>query len=210
MDIAIRLRNIIAFFHLNQEKLAKLMQLSQGSVSMLLKNQTAPSFKSLSNLCRALPDLNPDYLLNGTGDLLRSDPSAISFLPIVGQIAAGPPVECKIIDPIKYIPWDIKSKGPSKHITCFQVSGDSMSPLILNNDIVIIKSNYTYNDLNNSIIAIRINTEITLKQLVLDKTNQSSILMPINTCRFNPIVLNKDTQDDIQIIGKMIHLIRSF
>ena len=74
---------------------------------------------------------------------------------------------------------------------------------ILNNDIVIIDKDASYNSKN--IYAVEIdNSEITLKKI---KLTDSHILIEGDNKNFQPIKYNKDR---IKIIGKMVNLVRNY
>jgi len=70
------------------------------------------------------------------------DPTRSITFPIVGEIAAGPPMEIRdewsqvgqIQLPVSFLP------GSPKQYTVFQVNGQSMEPVIQHQDIVVIKS----------------------------------------------------------------------
>ena len=76
------------------------------------------------------------------------DPTRSITFPIVGEIAAGPPMEIRdewsqvgqIQLPVSFLP------GNPKQYTVFQVNGRSMEPVILHQDIVVIKNNQSWED----------------------------------------------------------------
>ncbi len=205
-----RILSVMAYFHLKQVNLAHLMQISQGNVSMLLKDKLNPGYESLANLCSALPELNPAWLLTGKGNMLISEQDNFVRLPIVGNIAAGIPMDAPEIEPLQYIPLDQASIGPPEHLICFRIYGDSMVPLVHHGDIAIINKEYFHTELDRTIAAIQINGENTLKQIVLDHSSHHLILMPLNCRKFDPLIFDLDSPDNITIIGVLSLIIRKF
>ena len=94
------------------------------------------------------------------------DPTRSITFPIVGEIAAGPPMEIKdewsqmgqIQLPISFL------SGNPKQYTVFQVNGRSMEPVIQHQDIVVIKSNQSWEDADEKIAVVRTDDGLTIKK----------------------------------------------
>jgi SOS-response transcriptional repressor LexA len=128
----------------------------------------------------------------------------IWYLPLQGEIAAGSPLPFNFdSDPTKYVPI-AKSQRPNPNITVvFRVNGDSMEPKIEHSDIVVIKKEEDWWICDNKVIAVRTHEGLTLKKLVIDHVKNSLGLVP-----FNPKYNTMFTDEDCQLIGYLIFLIR--
>lgn len=74
---------------LSQQALAELCGLTQGNIAHM-ENGTEPKQSNVSKLVSGLPDLNPDWLLTGTGPMLR-DGRALSPAPVAAAVAPVAP-----------------------------------------------------------------------------------------------------------------------
>ncbi len=136
-----------------------------------------------------------------------NSPSSVVSLPIVGEIAAGNPLEVRDVDVLGKILVSSELISDPENFFCFRVNGWSMSPEIQHNDVVIVNKIYDYDDMDNRIVAVRLDDGITLKLLKLDHENQCSWLMPIND-DYKPILINQ--YSSIVMLGVLEFLIRSY
>ncbi len=128
-------------------------------------------------------------------------------LPITGEIAAGNPIEIRDVDILGKILVSADIIDDIANFYCFRVNGWSMSPEVQHGDIVIISKIYDWEDLDNRIVAVRIDDGVTLKVIKIDHDNQCSWLMPIND-DYKPILLNE--YSTVVMLGVMEYLIRSY
>ncbi len=133
--------------------------------------------------------------------------SSVVSLPIVGEIAAGNPFEVADMSDLGNIIVSTELISDPDNFYCFRVNGWSMSPEIQHSDVVIINKFYDYDDMDNRIVAVRIDDGITLKLLKLDHDNKCSWLMPIND-DYKPILINQ--YSTINILGVLEYSIRSY
>ena len=203
--IADRILKILALKHWKQVDLANNMRIKPTSASSILKQKTVPSYESLQNLLLNNPDISAQWLLTGVGSMLSHgrDPAHI---PILGEIAAGNPVQFIPFPNVSTVPLPINATSPTQY-KALKVYGDSMSPFIIHNDIVIIHTDFDPWDLDGKIVAIKIDTDTTLKQMSVDFEAKQSILIPFNAAHYKPIVLNSDSPP-CNILGYMVSLIR--
>ncbi len=136
-----------------------------------------------------------------------NNPSSVVSLPIVGEIAAGNPLEVRDVDVLGKILVSSELISDPEDFFCFRVNGWSMSPEIQHNDVVIVNKIYDYDDMDNRIVAVRLDDGITLKLLKLDHENECSWLMPIND-DYKPILINQFSS--IAMLGVLEFLIRSY
>lgn len=139
------------------------------------------------------------WLLTGTGDMFNStrvreaDPHLID-IPVVSSIAAGSPIQVYEDEPLEIlqIPAAILPLPPPYF--AFRVEGESMSPFILDGDIVILSRDWRGLKLNNRICGFRTADGITLKKMVIQPRQKTTWLMPLNHS-YEPIPYNRDTED---------------
>lgn len=196
---------VMEFKNWKQKNLADAMKIAPASVSLLFKNRTNPSYETIKNLLQALPEISADWLINGEGAMLRSEKPSVS-IPILGEIAAGNPIDFNPFPDIHSIPLPFSTSHP-EHYHALKVFGDSMSPQIIHNDLVIIHTVFDPWELDGKVVACLVDTETTLKLLCIDHAHQQSILLPYNSKHYKPIVLSEDSPFS-QILGYMVSLIR--
>lgn len=204
-NIADRISKILAYKHWKQVDLAKNMQITPTSVSAIIKNKTLPSYDSLNNLLRNNPDISAAWLMTGAGSMLSHgrDPAQI---PILGEIAAGNPIEFTPFPNISTVPLPFDAASPTQY-KALKVYGDSMAPLIIHNDIVLIHTVFDPWELDTKIVAIKIDQETTLKQMCIDYNARQSILIPFNAAHYKPIILNSDSPP-CNILGYVVSMTR--
>ena len=130
------------------------------------------------------------------------DPTLSITFPIVGEIAAGPPMEIKdewsqmgqIQLPVSFLP------GNPKQYTVFQVNGRSMEPVLQHQDIVVIKSNQSWEDADEKIAVVRTDDGLTIKKVQIDHHRQQIILQPFNI-DYPVLVLDSDWNYGAFLIG---------
>ncbi|MDP2173327.1 MAG: S24 family peptidase [Candidatus Cloacimonadaceae bacterium] len=132
-------------------------------------------------------------------------------LPIVGDIAAGSPLEIpdqygmsgEIELPKSYIP------GNPRNYIVFQVNGRSMEPIIQHADIVIIKANPIWELADNQVAAVRTSDGVTLKKVQIDHQREQVILQPFNL-DFPVLVLDSNWNSDASLIGTIALQLRLY
>lgn len=55
-----------------QSRLAEILETQPGNISHILSGRSKPGFELLQKMFQRFPDLNPDWLFFGTGEMLRS------------------------------------------------------------------------------------------------------------------------------------------
>lgn len=170
----------------------------------LIQSNQAPTNPDTSNLTIISPILHPitdkDF-----------DPTHSITFPIVGEIAAGPPMEIKdewsqmgqIQLPVSFLP------GNAKQYTVFQVNGQSMEPVILHQDIVVIKSDLSWENADGKIAVVRTDDGLTIKKVQIDHRRQQIILQPFNI-DYPVLVLDSDWNYGAFLIGTIALQLRFF
>ena len=181
--------------HITQEELAKALGVSRSTIGMYESGTREPNFETLEAIA--------DYFNVSMGFLIGNDTSAYSVkIPVLGRVAAGIPleaVEC-VLD-YEEIPAELARTG---EFFGLQIKGDSMSPRILEGDVVIVRKQETCATGDIAIVLVD-GADATCKRVVFHESGLSLIgLNPGFAPRFY-------TQQEIetlpvQIIGKVVEL----
>lgn len=66
-----RLEELLKVEGLTSVKFAEIMQIQPSSVSHILAGRNNPNFEFISRLLTRFPDVNPDWIINGNGNIYR-------------------------------------------------------------------------------------------------------------------------------------------
>ncbi|MDE7438951.1 MAG: helix-turn-helix domain-containing protein [Clostridia bacterium] len=189
---------------LTQEKLAKMLSVTQANLSGWELDKWQPDQEALNKLADYF-NVSVDYIL-GRDVTANVQQGRGVKIPVYGEIAAGIPIEAieDIID-FEEITPELAASG---EFLALSIKGDSMAPRIQNGDVVIIRRQETVE--NGDIAAVMVNGDsATLKRVKLD--NNGIWLLPLNPA-FDPIFYTKKECADkpVRILGKMIELRAKF
>jgi phage repressor protein C with HTH and peptisase S24 domain len=194
---------------LNEKKwkaadLSRVSEVAPNTLSEVLKGYYDPSSQHLDRIIRTT-DINPIYLFSGEGPVTLKDRILDEFTSVPKKnapLSGGDGIWEDVHETELYYAFRtkwLKKKGQPKHMTLWEVRGDSMSPLILDGDFVLVdESMRSHSDgmitaltgSNNEFLVKRIKIYVDGKiGLVSDK--DQSIDGP-----YNP--------DQLTIIGKVI------
>ena len=179
-----------------QQEVADYLNIEQANYSRMEQadlNKVSPI--TISKLAK-LYDITADSII---GQIAAIQQKTVR-LAVLGLIPAGTPIEAieEIIDYIEVKEEMIKSG----EYFALKIKGDSMSPRICNNDVVIIRKQEDCT--NGDICAVMINGDnATLKQV--KKENDGISLIPFNE-EYKPMFYtNKQIQElPIKILGKVV------
>ena len=138
-----RLKQVIEKSDLSVNAFAKRVDVPQRTLSHTLNRGSEPSTKTLNAVLSAFPEVNPDWLLTGSGEMYTDRPSTtentdaqlVPLLPVAAQggtlndfVVSVKASECeKIISPIKGVDY------------AMSISGDSMAPEYPSGAHILIK-----------------------------------------------------------------------
>lgn len=178
-----------------QTELAKIIGITQGTLSVRMKNGTEYTEEEVKKICEYYgKDLtyNADDCI--TIDHIHINPSCGSGTIVLAEADVTPVKIGREI--IKNI-WNSKPED----LKIFRASGDSMQETITDNDLLLIdlaKTDFR----NGGIFLLTINNDWYIKRLRLRLTGELDIISdnpkyPIET-------INKDTTAEIKVIGRVI------
>ena len=174
------------------------------------KRNTVTEWKrGVSTFMDKLPEIadalgtSTDYLLGRENASLVPE---ITYVPLVGRIQAGYPVE-SFASPKKYIKVPIEIAQNDDDYFALTVVGDSMMPLVMEGDVIILHKNT--DQYNNEICAVTVDGESTLKRVRIDSAGVT--LIPTNPIykeiHFSP---RKAEEKNLHVDGVLVQMIRNF
>ncbi len=189
---------------LTQQELANLIETSKSVISGYENGKNDPARSVLLKLSKSL-GVSLNYLMGWEDEnekpILKNIPGIIPIkklkkIPILGTIACGDPIlAVENIDDYFSVDADIVTGD-----FALKCKGNSMIEAnIFEGDIVFFKETPIVE--NGQIAAVIIDDEATLKKFF--KTESSVILQPCNS-NYDPIVVSKDDNKSVRIIGLMV------
>lgn len=123
---------------LNNKELSEILGVSESTVGKWLLRKSTPRMGIIEKLARYFNIQKSDLIEQKEPELTFVDLSNYIKIPVVGKIPAGVPIEAieDVIETID-IPEDW-TKGNKEYIG-LRVSGDSMYPVLLDGDTVVIQ-----------------------------------------------------------------------
>lgn len=188
---------------LTQEKLAKMLSVTQANLSGWELDKWQPDQEALNRLADYF-NVSVDYLLGRDEKSLPERKG--KWINVYGSIAAGIPIEAieDIVDQ-EEISEEMASHG---EYIALKVKGDSMEPKISDGDTVIIKIQDTLE--SGEIGAVYVNgNDVTLKRV---RFEDNGIWLIGNNPSFQPIFYSKKQCSElpVRILGKLVELRAKF
>lgn len=137
MTVKERLIEFMKFKGLSQGKFEKTVGLSNGYINQL---RHSPSLSKIQMIISAYPELNPDWLTHGTGEMLKAaSKSANKELPLLPLDAmagalSGVDFQIKDYECEHYVIPDFKEAD-----FLISVAGDSMNPTFMSGDVLAVR-----------------------------------------------------------------------
>ena len=182
--------------NMTQEEVSNLLQIDRRNYPRLESCEITKVANDKLQILAKLYNVSMDYLFSNGKDAERKGVR----IAVLGSIPAGIPVEAveDIID-FEEIPYQLAMTG---EFFGLKVKGNSMSPKISHNDVVIIRRQE--NAETGDICAVMVNgNEATLKQI--KKLDNGIMLIPFNP-EYAPMFYSIDDIEKlpIKIIGKVV------
>lgn len=193
-----RLRKTMFFKGIRQVDITERTGIDKSKISRYVSGQNMPSGDTLAKLANALgvsaawlagegPDMDPV-------DLMVRD-YKFQAVPVVGRVAAGTPIFA-VENQVDTIMVHDNRTG----LFGLRVVGDSMSPRIMDGDLVIVYQQDTAED--GDIIVALVDDEATCK--VIKKSPWGVTLVPFNSSYAPFVFTEREAEERLHIIGKVI------
>jgi repressor LexA len=201
MKIGKKLKFYIKRAGLTQAKFAGILDVRQSDISDWVNDNRFPRQEMLNRIVKEL-NLTISDLIEDSETKQSENMSGWKKLKVIGKVPAGVPIEA-VEEYVCEIPVPADQARPNYY--ALQVTGDSMSPKIVNGDIVVVAP--CPEPYNGQIVVTRINSdgEVTLKKFQRD--GNTLLLIPENP-EYQTRVLTPDS--NIKILGSVIALYRKF
>jgi repressor LexA len=174
-----------------QIDLVRATGLTDSQISSWYNGRYRPNGEAMAKIAKAL-GVTVDYLL-GKEEVPVSKLTLpqLHEIPVLGKVAAGVPIEAQE-DIIGTVATD-------KNVFALRISGDSMSPRIMDGDIVLVHQQESAED--GDIVIALIEGEATCK--VLKKNAYGVTLVPFNAA-YAPFIYTGQQAEDLRILGKVV------
>ena len=211
MEINEILKNRRIELNLTQLDVAKAVGVSEATVSRWESGNIANMKRSRIAALAQILQIKPGVImgLEGENESKNENISTIEKgikIPVLGSVRAGIPLEA-IEDIVDYeeIPEVMARNGEYFGLL---VKGDSMSPVFIDGDTVIVRKQESA-DTGDSVIAMINGDEATIKRL--KRTEDGIILIP-NNPQYLPMTYSNDQIKTlpVRILGKVVELRRKF
>ena len=214
-----RIKYIKEIKNVTSSKLAELGKIKQSSVSNWENGTTKTMKPDIANRIGTALKINPIWLSTGVGNLVRTEfvvakddgedntegtvlvkQSHVVFacgngrLPYFEEMDEGTPATYRLR-------WFQRKQVNPEHCIRFQVTGDSMSPFINNDDMVLVDTN-DIKPRSGHVYAIVINDELKVKRLIT-KANGGLIIRSDNNA-YPDDEIEPDTPIFFKIMGRVI------
>lgn len=196
-----QLRKLRRLNNLTQTELSKLLNVSNGTIAMWETDKRQPDIDTLKKLANFF-NVTTDYLL---GKDIKDNNKGVK-IPVLGVVPAGVPIEA-IEEILEYeeITPEMAKRGEYFGL---KVKGDSMSPNILEGDILIVRKQEDAN--SGDICVVMVNgDDATVKKIKKDPKGLT--LIPNNPAYDVTYFTNEEIVSiPVRIIGKVVESRRSY
>lgn len=211
-----RLKILRKSLGLTQTEFGKRIGMTMQGIQKWEKGKSKPQQSTIKALISTF-NVNPDWLLNGTGEMFIGDASRqqevsdIISIPYYPEVSAAAGSGALVYDEntvknIKISSAIINIKTGDK--VCFiNATGNSMQPVIDDRDLLLV--DLTHKDfIDEGIYVVRLENTLLVKRL--QKIPNGIVLISDNP-QYAPITLNSDNfnENDAAIIGKVISIIKN-
>lgn len=201
-----RLKEIRIKQGISQQKLADFLGVDRTTIGKYELKNVTPNTDVLKKMALFL-NTTEIYLMGFEESSQKKAPIQGVKIPVLGRVVAGVPIEAttEILDYEEIHP-DLACTGD---FFALQIKGNSMSPNLLEGDIVIVKQQNTVESGDIAIVLVN-GAEATVKKV---KINENGImLVAYNTEVYEPHAYTNDEIKElpVQILGKVIESRRKF
>lgn len=211
-----RLKLLRKTLGLTQTEFGKNIGLSLRGIQKWENGESKPQQSTIKALVSTF-NVNPDWLLNGTGEMFINDvnqqtETGIISIPYYPEVSAAAGSGVLVYDESTVKHLQISSAiiniSTGDNVCLINATGNSMQPVIDDRDLLLV--DLTHKDfIDEGIYVIRLDNTLLVKRL--QKIPNGVILISDNP-QYAPITLNSDNfnENDAAIIGKVISVIKNF
>lgn len=212
-----RLKLLRKSLGLTQTEFGEKIGLSLRGIVKWEKGKSKPQQSTIKALISTF-NVNPDWLLNGTGEMFIGDASRqqevsdIISIPYYPEVSAAAGSGALVYDENSVKHLQISSAiiniSTGDNVCLINATGNSMQPVIDDRDLLLV--DLTHKDfIDEGIYVVRLENTLLVKRL---QKIPNGIMLISDNPQYAPIILNSDNfnENDAAIIGKVISVIKNF
>lgn len=204
-----RLRKMLKEHDLNQNELAKILNVSESTVGKWVLGKSMPRTMGLIQQIADYFDVGKSYFLEDTP---AEEPAALpssAYRYVPASVAAGSltTIEGLTDLPLVTVPDCMLGRyARNKNILLMPVNGESMNNVIRNGAIIAVLTKIELPQIKNGdIVVVSNNGDYTVKRFFNDKEHQEFIFRPDSSdMSYRDIVFSYDNCEDLQLVGKVV------
>lgn len=204
-----RLRKMLKEHDLNQNKLAKILNVSESTVGKWVLGKSMPRTMGLIQQIADYFDVGKSYFLEDTP---AEEPAALpsdTYRYIPASVVAGSLTTIEGLSdlPLVTVPDCMLGRyARNKNIILMPVNGESMNNVIRNGAIIAVLTKIELPQIKNGdIVVVSNNGDYTVKRFFNDKERQEFIFRPNSSdMSYRDIVFSYDNCEDLQLVGKVV------
>ena len=187
---------------INQSVLAKSLGITRQTISNRIKNNSQVTVEELE---RVEEYFNLNLLRNC--NLKNKDMLSIDYYPdVAASCGSGNMIFSSETEKMTISKKMIKDFSDNKNYSIINATGNSMSPTIEQDDMLIIEHWTNTQIQDNKIYVFNFNNELFIKRL---SKNFDEIIIKSDNPEYRIRTLNGNTITDLQLIGKVVGIIKS-
>lgn len=186
---------------MSQKELAALLGVKQNTLSQWETERNEVDLSSLRKIAEIL-NVSTDYLLGSSG----SSPSAGLLIPVLGDVAAGIPIEA-ITDIVDYEEIDAATARTGDFFG-LRIKGASMEPRIRDGDVVIVRKQETA-ETGDTVVVLVNGDSATVKKI---KYGSDGITLIPSNPAYDPMFYSAAEVErlPVRVIGRVVELRAKF
>lgn len=212
-----RLKILRKSLGLTQTEFGKRIGMTMQGIQKWEKGKSKPQQSTIKALISTF-NVNPDWLLNGTGEMFlnnannKQEQSDIISIPYYPEVSAAAGSVALVYDENSVKHLQISSAiiniSTGDNVCLINATGNSMQPVIDDRDLLLVDlSNKDFID--EGIYVVRLENTLLVKRL---QKIPNGIMLISDNPQYEKIILNSDNfnENDAAIIGKVISVIKNF
>ena len=212
-----RLKRLRKSMNLTQTEFGKRIGVTMQGIQKWEKGKSKPQQSTIKALISTF-NVNPDWLLNGTGEMFldnannKQEQSDIISIPYYPEVSAAAGSGALVYDENSVKHLQISSAiiniSTGDNVCLINATGNSMQPVIDDRDLLLVDLTHK-NFIDEGIYVVRLENTLLVKRL--QKIPNGIVLISDNP-QYEKIILNSDNfnENDAAIIGKVISVIKNF
>lgn len=204
-----RLRKMLKEHDLNQNELAKILNVSESTVGKWVLGKSMPRTMGLIQQIADYFDVGKSYFLEENSSEEQSALPSAPYCYVPASVAAGSltTIEGLTDLPLVTVPDCMLGRyARNKNILLMPVNGESMNNVIRNGAIIAVLTKIELPQVKNGdIVVVSNNGDYTVKRFFNDKEHQEFIFRPDSSdMSYRDIVFSYDNCEDLQLVGKVV------